>query len=54
MDRTQILIPNKAERESLIVALVNSGYTVRKIERKCEDQPLKIVQEIEYWKEEEL
>ena len=54
MNRTQILIPNKAEREALIVALVNSGYTVRKIERKSEEQPRKVVQEIEYWKEAEL
>ena len=49
--KTTINITKQSDRDTLILALVNSGYTVRYIEVKTEGQR-KADKYIEYWQEE--
>ena len=51
MDKTTLNITKQSDRDVIILALVNSGYTVRYIEVKLDGQR-KIEKRIEYWKEE--
>lgn len=52
MNKTIIQITKQSDRDVLILALVNSGYTVRYSEVKVDGQR-RAEKLIEYWKEEE-
>lgn len=46
-----ILNGTKEEKNNLIIALINSGYTVRLVEKTVDKKKIKVV---EYWKNEQI
>ena len=51
--RTEIILQgSKDDKNNLIIALINSGYTVRTVDRK-EEGKRGTVKVVQYWREEQ-